>query len=265
MSAPHDDGTVLEDESAGYLISVSDMMSGLLFIFIITLMAFVYNFQQAEEQAQEEQSRLKQRNEMLDNTRKVQRDMLEQIKDELAKRGIQVVVVENQGVLRLSEDAIRFRSGSASLNPVEREKLTEIGRVLAAVLPCYTATPPADGGCRTETRGKLESVFIEGHTDNQPVGANSPFADNWELSAKRAITAYHVLSDSVPELAQLNNLEGDPLFSVSGYGEGRPVNEHELPTPDADNRRIDLRFVMVSPLARREPPIQSDLEARGVR
>lgn len=278
MSTPHDDSTNIEDDSAGYLISVSDMMSGLLFIFIITLMAFVYNFQQAEEQAQLEQARLKQaeeqaqqeqarlerRNELLDNTRKVQREMLEQIKNELAKRGIQVVVVENQGVLRLSENAIEFRSGRASLNPEERDKLIEIGRVLSSVLPCYTAAPPKDLECKEEAEGKLESVFIEGHTDNQPVGANSPFEDNWDLSAKRAITAYHVLQDSVPQLMELNNRAGDPLFSVSGYGSGRPINEHAEPTPDKGNRRIDLRFIMVSPLEKRSP-IKAELEARGLK
>ncbi|MBE3884937.1 hypothetical protein HJ157_00475 [Vibrio parahaemolyticus] len=44
MSEHHE---LLEDEGAGYLISVSDMMSGLLLIFIITLVAFIINFQDA--------------------------------------------------------------------------------------------------------------------------------------------------------------------------------------------------------------------------
>lgn len=278
MSTSYDDSTNLEDDSADYLISVSDMMSGLLFIFIITLMTFVYNFQLAEQQAQLEQVQLKQaeehaqnelvrlerRNELLDNTRKIQREMLEEIKNELSRRGIQVVVVENQGVLRLSENAIEFQSGRASLNSSERDKLIEIGSVLAIVLPCYTATPPTSLECSDEAEGKLESVFIEGHTDNQPVGTNSPFEDNWDLSAKRAITAYHVLQNSVTQLMELNNIVGDPLFSVSGYGAGRPINEHAEPTPDSGNRRIDLRFIMVSPLQGRSP-IQAELEARGVK
>lgn len=261
---PHDDPSRLEDESAGYLISLSDLMSGLLFIFIITLMAFVYNFQQAEERAEQEQARLKQRNEVLDNTRKVQRELLKQIKDELANRGIQVLVIESQGVLRLSEDAIRFRSGSDALDAREQSKLREIGDVLAEVLPCYTAEPPSVLSCRVETAGKLESVFIEGHTDNQPVARGSRFADNWELSARRAIAAYHVLASAAPELMALQNLDREPLFSVSGYGEGRPVNEYSISTPDAENRRIDLRFIMVSPLSSRGL-VQAQLNARGVR
>jgi flagellar motor protein MotB len=45
------------------------------------------------------------------------------------------------------------------------------------------------------------------------------------------------------------NLSSEPVFSVSGYGEGRPIlgHAHEKPTPDIENRRIDLRFIMTPP------------------
>lgn len=259
-----EDSTLIEDEGAGYLVSISDLMSGLLFIFIITLMAFVYNFQQAENKAEAEQALLRQRNEMLDNTRRMQSQLLQSIKEELAKRGIQVVVVHNQGVLRLSEDAIRFRSGSDALDVREQAKLGQIADVLAEVLPCYTALPPEGLSCAEETVGKLESVFIEGHTDNQPVARGFKFSDNWELSARRAIAAYRVLETVAPSLIALRNPDGDPLFSVSGYGAGRPVNEHVAPTPDAENRRIDLRFIMVSPVTERKA-VEKAMSARGIR
>lgn len=46
------------------------------------------------------------------------------------------------------------------------------------------------------TLSKLASLFrdlntvvsIEGHTDNIPVGANSTYKDNWELSGERALS-----------------------------------------------------------------------------
>jgi len=40
------------DEDSGYLVSVSDLMSGLVFIFIITLVAFIINFQEAAQKTQ---------------------------------------------------------------------------------------------------------------------------------------------------------------------------------------------------------------------
>ena len=42
-----------EDESSNYMMSVSDIMSALLFVFIITLMAFVLNFQQAHSELED--------------------------------------------------------------------------------------------------------------------------------------------------------------------------------------------------------------------
>ncbi|HET6519128.1 MAG TPA: hypothetical protein VFG47_04845 [Geminicoccaceae bacterium] len=47
-----------EETDTGYLASVSDLMIGLLFIFIILLMAFALNFRTAEEQAQQTMERL---------------------------------------------------------------------------------------------------------------------------------------------------------------------------------------------------------------
>lgn len=53
-----DDNSILEDEGAGYLVSVSDIMAGLLFVFIITLVAFVIQFQDAADKKKQEQANL---------------------------------------------------------------------------------------------------------------------------------------------------------------------------------------------------------------
>jgi len=47
----------------------------------------------------------------------------------------------------------------------------------------------------------------------------------------------------------MENTSGQPIFSVSGYGEGRPVvgHAHAEPTNDPVNRRIDIRFIMSPP------------------
>src|SRR5690606_12287232 len=137
---------------------------------------------------------------------------------------IQVRVDQEQGVLRLQENAVRFPSGRATLAPSERRKVETIGQVLAEVLPCYAHVEAGSepDHCEQRTAGKLESVFLEGHTDNVPVGAMSTFESNWELSAQRAIEAYRAMQQSTPSLMELKNGQGQRLFSVSGYGEDRP-------------------------------------------
>jgi flagellar motor protein MotB len=282
--------SAVEDDGAGYLISVSDMMAGLLFVFLITLVAFVINFRIATEEqlaaeedaleqkeqalaekeraeterdaARTEKERLETVRDDLTNARRLREQMLEDIRERLEARGIRVEIDHDHGVLRLSENAISFESSRAELRAEEQRKLNQIGAVLAEVLPCYATNGGAQ--CDDRTRGKLEAVFVEGHTDNVPLQGGR-FDDNWELSAQRAMYTYRLLAEREPELPELRNRLGQPLFSVSGYGEGRPVIEHERPTPEPRNRRIDLRFIMAPPPATRDPEPIRALRERGVR
>jgi flagellar motor protein MotB len=49
-------------------------------------------------------------------------------------------------------------------------------------------------------------------------------------------------------LDHLKNNHGMPLFSVSGYGETRPVTKIQQTEEDfRRNRRIDLRFTVIHP------------------
>lgn len=272
-----------DDDGSGYLISVSDLMAGLLFVFLITLVAFVINFRIATDEqraaredaltqkeraeaerdaARTEKARLEAVRDDLTNARRLRDQMLEDIRRRLEERGIRVEIDHDHGVLRLSENAISFESSRATLRKAEQRKLRQIGAVLMEVLPCYAAAD--DGTCGEGTRGKLEAVFIEGHTDNVPLQGGR-FDDNWDLSAQRAMYTYRLLAEWEPRLATLRNLLGQPLFSVSGYGDGRPVIDHEEPTADPLNRRIDLRFIMAPPQAGRDPAPVRDLRERGVR
>ena len=47
-----------EESEQGYLVSVGDMMSGLLFIFIITLMVFAINFHKEKTKKEKEAKKL---------------------------------------------------------------------------------------------------------------------------------------------------------------------------------------------------------------
>lgn len=213
MSAPY-----ASEEANDYLVSLADLMAGLLFVFIITLMVFVITFQGATTE--------------LTNTTQLRTGILQQVSGELAKRGVQVVVVEDYGVLRLTENEILFPSGAVEPRPEDLSHLATLGEVLETVLSCYAQRNinlPL-GNCDNQQWGRLEAVFIEGHTDNIPVQGGR-FEDNWVLSAQRALYTYRTLLRYRPGLATLINHRGQPLFSVSGYGDGRPVVKYALPTP----------------------------------
>ncbi|MFX4223689.1 MAG: OmpA family protein [Thalassobaculum sp.] len=69
---------------------------------------------------------------------------------------------------------------------------------------------------------------IEGHTDTVPI-YNEDFANNWELSAARAISVVEFLI-----------AEGIPAsrLSATGYGEFQPIDSENLNR----NRRIELKL-----------------------
>ncbi|QJR82162.1 OmpA family protein [Alteromonas pelagimontana] len=246
MNEQHD---LLEDEGAGYLISVADMMSGLLLVFIITLVAFILNFQDAiqkQEKVTETQKTIVRK---LTNREQIRTQLLLEIKETLATQDIIVEVDTEHGVLRLTEQAVLFESSEVTLNETSKTNLEIISMVMSSILPCYSSNPPENGLCvnKSELEGTLDSVFVEGHTDNVPMNSWR-YKDNWDLSAQRAISAYRHVMQS-PPLLNMENASGQPIFSVSGYGEGRPVegHAHDVPTNDPVNRRIDIRFTMAPP------------------
>ena len=75
---------------------------------------------------------------------------------------------------------------------------------------------------------------VDGHTDKIPVGHNSEFADNWELSQARALSVVKFLIDN----------EGIPAnrLAATGFGEFQPVNLGDSPEALAENRRIELKL-----------------------
>jgi flagellar motor protein MotB len=77
-----------------------------------------------------------------------------------------------------------------------------------------------------------ELLMVSGFTDNVPVqGSNSRFADNWELSAQRALTVSRALID-----------EGMPssLIFAAAFGTEQPVASNADDQGRSQNRRVEM-------------------------
>jgi chemotaxis protein MotB len=227
------------NEGGNYFASMTDLMLGLLFIFIIMLMSFALNLREAEQK-------------MASATRELteadlaRREMLRDIEKAL-QGSLPVTVDEENGTLQLGNDVL-FPKGSADAYPDALPKLRMLGEALDLVLPCY-AVPAGDGPaeqCAEKRKGRLEAVYVEGHTDATPI-RTARFPSNWDLSAARASETFNRLVESYPGLGQLRNDRNERLIGVSGYGEYRPVDESGSEEGMKKNRRIELRFIMVSP------------------
>lgn len=208
-----------EEQQDFFTLSISDLMAGLLAIFILTICYFILNFSQAT--AQLTQNDVK------------RTELLETVYEELSKDGIEVEIDEKHGVLRISEGVL-FDVGLADIKPNGKNVIIKLSTILSNTLQSEQFVD------------SVETVFIEGHTDNVPIN-NGIFPSNWELSTKRAINTWLLMKASSHDLEKLKNRNGQLMFSCSGYAESRPIADNAIADGRSRNRRIDIRFTMSSP------------------
>lgn len=213
-----------------YWMSFSDIMAGLLVIFILACVILLLQLIEIREKTVAAQADLMKANE-------VRVELLDEIADRLKKLGIDVKISDNHTVLRIPEDQLHFKTGQYAIQDEHVGSIDEIGKVLFDSI-----TAPG----RIEY---LDTIFIEGHTDSRravkfPMG-------NWGLSAFRAISIWKHWTEDTDygdQLKELRNKEGKLLFSVSGYAASRKLSQKEA-TEDQrrQNRRIDIRFTTRQP------------------
>jgi len=236
-------------ETQSYLVSVSDLMAGLLFIFIIALTVFALNLREAEDRTMKSKAELERITHFLTMNRKARAELLETIKQEMEIHGLKIEIDPDQGVLRL-RDNVLFDKASADLKPKGKEVLNALSYVFHKILPAYLCTDTeeeARSGDGLERFGTVETIFVEGHTDMAPIWGGK-YRDNWELSVYRAMNTYRYLTGLTDSsLERLKNCDDEYLFSVSGYAFHRPVASDHIRFGQPLNRRIDFRFVMTPP------------------
>jgi chemotaxis protein MotB len=225
---------IVEEEN--YFVSMTDLMVGLVFVFIILLMYFALQFQEVTEE--------------LTGANQTRTEILEQLQETLKERGVEVIIDRENGVLRLP-DSILFDSGQSQLKVEGSVNVGYLAVALRDVLPCYSQGLERSAAC-PESRHLIESVYIEGHTDSDRYAGTSGLRDNWDLSVVRATNTFRALAEFEPELISLCAPKGDrcePILSVSGYGPQRPVPDSEGSEDQRkqQNRRIDLRLIMMAP------------------
>lgn len=213
-------------DSGTFNLSISDLMAGLLAIFILTLAYFSLSFNKSKDEYTSNNQR--------------RQEMVRSIGEELNRMEIRVEIDEKRGILRIPEETLNFHPGSAEVP--NTATVQRIGAVLLRTLKSK------------EYKNKVETVFIEGHTDSDPIYGGR-YASNWELSTQRAINTWNVMRSkgvygyNNQELSELRNHKTSELmFSCSGYADTRPIpNTRNDAAGKKRNRRIDIRFTMVPP------------------
>jgi flagellar motor protein MotB len=279
------------DEDDSYLASVSDLMVGMLFVFIIMLMGFALSYRDAEDEAQADRARLTadaarmreeraalaaERDALLAERARLsaaatellrrdeaRADLLGELRAALEGQRVPVSIDAANGVLRLPE-ALLFDSGAATLRPEGKRALQALADALVGVAPCLAQPEPSGPmpGCAAGAQPLLEAVLIEGHTDEMPLRGGA-FADNWQLAAARAVNTFKALTAYRGELERWRNGRGEALLGVSAYEARRPVVQGGAAEQRRLNRRIDLRFLVAAPVLGDLAALRRDLDAAG--
>lgn len=236
-----------QTENNDYFVSMTDMMVGVLFVFIIIVSYFVLQLQKNIEEQETYPVKVEE----------TKQQLVTALADALRAAGIEVTEDPIMGVVSLKGDGL-FNRGSSEL--AEREGAVDKVRVLAQTLKntfsCYSfynqngeAIPLQDWRACNEDSIFIESIYVEGHSDSDPFRGVLPDGsrNNLQLSARRATNTYEQMVIFEPELTSFMSPNNQQALSVAAYGEQRPVATNDTLEGKSQNRRIAIRLVMYMP------------------
>jgi flagellar motor protein MotB len=213
------------DECNPYWMSFSDIMAGLLILFILATLIFMQKTEKERKSAKELKQSVYSYIIKNDDIRK---NIIEEIKDSLQKYGLNVITTDD--TVRIQIKDLHFESNKYKIPKNKEKNAILIGQVLYDTI-------------KKDNRYKeIDTIFIEGHTDKIPTKKYKQ--GNWQLSSQRAIALWEIWGkyDFGKKMKILRNKGDSYLFSVSGYADTRPVSKILK-----ENRRIDIRFSMKKP------------------
>jgi chemotaxis protein MotB len=267
-----------EDGGEGYFASISDLMVGILFIFLLMLAVFAINY--ANEDKDKEIARL---TKLVEDQKKEidvlkgqvadlidERDRLRNGISELVKQleGVSIGLRGEQGrlegvrrdlLIALQQNLANrdvqvdvdtgqgiLRLSSVGLFELDKDEFTLKGRnnaralleEMAKLLPCYAKASPGSNDCPVR-QPIFETILIEGHTDTLRTDRHG---GNWTLSTDRARAFLELMLASAPGLNDLQNADNQRLLGLAGYGESRTLRG--IAGEDERNRRIETRFLL---------------------
>ena len=189
-----------------------DLMSVLLGVFVLILVGMIGVQQQLSHRLDEE----------------VKQRQLEAQKRQTLEQALAVPLAAGQVTLVNGRIGIRgsvlFALNSDQLQPEGRDVLKSLAGPLSGYLKSHD-----------------EILMVSGFTDDRQVrDSNRQFADNWELSAERALTVTRALV-----------AEGVPASSVfaAAFGAEQPVSSNATEEGRARNRRVEIAPIPRSPSA----------------
>lgn len=208
-----------EKAKSAWLLSFGDMVTLLITFFIMMIVINKGEITRVQKWIEDE----------LDKTAQVLKTQMRDLGTISVKRtsvGIEIDI-ESDGA---------FLKGGFQPSEDLKEALQQLGGILqtVSIIALDNGGMPGEIADQAEKTGLIlnREISIAGHTDNDKINPESSLRNNWFLSSMRAQNVMQLLYDA----SQLNR----NIFSVSGYGEYRPLMENTTSRNKAINRRVKI-------------------------
>lgn len=213
----------LVQEDSSVLMSVGDLMSGLLMIFALLFIVVYVQYQDGLKKEQELRAKVERYEEILQNLPEVIRSRLEK---ELGKTG-NFRVDPQTGDLQIG-DRILFTENSAVLNESGKEFLRKFIPIYSKII---FSLPP-------ELSGEISRIAIEGSTSSS--GTDK---ENMDLSLQRSASVYHYIFNdpTFPNFPTKEQLRKKMVVA------GRGKIDADLRSVRAIDRQVTFKFQIKRP------------------
>lgn len=223
-----------------FWISYSDLMAGLMMVFVLLLMGVLLVLR---SEAEESQRRFEAQQQLLEEQRKelitlraqvqavlgIRAELFVRIKERFQDSGLAIEFDDATGAIRLGADVL-FREGSYVL--------TEQGkRTLSEAMPIYFEALLGE----KDLGNYVDRISIEGHTNSNAgaQGAEASYLFNLRLSQNRAYAALeHIIRTGLGERPEVRS-----VLVANGYSSSRLIMDPDTGQEDKErSRRIEVRF-----------------------
>ncbi len=191
------------DTSNPTWISFADLMTGLLGAFVLLLVGVMATQLDMASKLESEVEK-----------RQIEEQKRQSLEQALAVPLASGRITLNNGRIGISGKLL-FNLNSAQLQPEGRQLLKSLV-----------------GPLRSYLQSREDLLMVSGFTDDKAVGSrNRQFADNWELSAQRALTVTRTLIE-----------EGMPptMLFAAAFGQEQPLVANRNEQARAQNRRVEM-------------------------
>ena len=201
------------EEGNGYWISFSDLMSGVLIIFMLLFIYKILDYQ----------NNIESKEAMIESLSSTRAQIITMLQEEFEKEDIDILIDPKTGAIRLSE-AILFDYG--------RNELKEEGKsFLQKFIPIYVRILFSD----EKIKSQVSQIIIEGHTDD-----SGDYIYNLKLSQERALSVVEYLIGDSLNYYYKNDLQYNLTANGRSFSE-LITNEDGTVNRNA-SRRVEIKF-----------------------